>query len=78
MPLDLAIALIMIKAKYIIFMLDDYKMIDLEQSIQEKTLVGCEVKNLTTIEDLAKVNNIFCDKTGTLTKNKLIFRGMAT
>ena len=28
------------------------------------------------IEDLAKVNHIFCDKTGTLTKNQLIFKAM--
>ena len=28
------------------------------------------------VSHLAKVNHIFCDKTGTLTKNLLIFRGM--
>ena len=28
------------------------------------------------VDDLAKVNHIFCDKTGTLTKNELIFRGL--
>jgi len=29
------------------------------------------------VEDLSKVNHIFCDKTGTLTKNHLIFRSIA-
>jgi len=75
-PLDLVVVLTIMKAWYTVFMLDDHHMIDFDQSVHEKTLIGCEVKNLTTIEDLAKVNNIFCDKTGTLTKNQLIFRGM--
>ena len=75
-PLDLVVAYTIMKAWFTVFMLDDHHMIDFEQSVHEKALVGCEVKNLTTIEDLAKVNNIFCDKTGTLTKNQLIFRGM--
>ena len=39
--------------------------------------MGCEVKNFTMTEDLGKVNHLFCDKTGTLTKNHLIFRGLA-
>ena len=51
-------------------------MVDIERSVQENKIVGCEIKNLTMLEDLAKVNYIFCDKTGTLTKNHLIFRGM--
>ena len=38
--------------------------------------MGCEVKNFTMTEDLGKVNHIFCDKTGTLTKNHLIFKGL--
>ena len=28
------------------------------------------------LEDLARVNHVFCDKTGTLTKNELRFRGL--
>jgi len=75
-PLDLAIAYTIIKAWYTVFMIDDHYMVDEERSEEENQVVGCEIKNLTTIEDLAKVNNIFCDKTGTLTKNLLIFRGM--
>ena len=75
-PLDLAIAYTIIKAWYTVFMIDDHNMIDIERSCDENNVVGCEIKNLTTIEDLSMVNNIFCDKTGTLTKNQLIFRGM--
>ena len=26
------------------------------------------------LEDMSKINHIFCDKTGTLTKNEMIFR----
>ena len=75
-PLDLAIAFPIMKAIYTVFMVMDYEMVDEERSVEDLSIVGCEVKNLTTLEDLAKVNNIFCDKTGTLTKNQLIFRGM--
>lgn len=52
-------------------------MYDEEKSHADGVLVGCEVKNLEILEDLSRINQIFCDKTGTLTKNELIFRGMA-
>ena len=29
------------------------------------------------LEDFAQINYLFCDKTGTLTKNELIFKFMA-
>lgn len=32
---------------------------------------------MTMLEDLASINHLFCDKTGTLTKNELIFRSFA-
>jgi len=28
------------------------------------------------LEDIARINHIFCDKTGTLTKNQLIFKSI--
>ena len=42
-------------------------MVDVERSVEENQIVGCEVKNLTMLEDMSKVNFMFCDKTGTLT-----------
>jgi P-type E1-E2 ATPase len=48
-------------------------MISEEVSIREREVVGCDVKNLEMHEDLVKVKHIFCDKTGTLTKNQLVF-----
>lgn len=38
-----------------------------EQSLQNGSITGCSVRNLTMVEDLASINHIFCDKTGTLT-----------
>jgi len=76
LPLDLVVAFTLVKAIYTAFMIADAEMIDFEASVHDKEIVGCSIKNLTTLEDLSKVNNIFCDKTGTLTKNQLIFRGM--
>lgn len=52
-------------------------MINLEKSEQAKTIKGCTVRNLELIQDFALVNNLFCDKTGTLTKNMLVFNSLA-
>lgn len=54
----------------------DWHMIDFDRSCQEGELTGCQVKNLTMVEDFAQINHLFCDKTGTLTKNELVFRSM--
>jgi P-type E1-E2 ATPase len=48
-------------------------MVDQEKCEELNEIVGCSVKNVGILEDMAKVNHIFCDKTGTLTKNQLIF-----
>ena len=37
---------------------------------------GCEVKNISIIEDLGMVHYVFADKTGTLTCNKMEFHSM--
>ena len=76
-PLDLGVVLNIVKGIYTLKMIYDYEMVDVERSEQDNSIVGCNVKNLTMVEDLAKVNHIFCDKTGTLTKNELIFRSIA-
>ena len=51
-------------------------MVDGEKSEEIGEVVGCSVKNIGILEDMAKVNHIFCDKTGTLTKNQLIFKSL--
>jgi magnesium-transporting ATPase (P-type) len=69
LPLDLPVTLIFIKLFYMLLIESDVSMIDEEASIEENAIVGCDVKNLGMLEDVARVNHIFCDKTGTLTKN---------
>jgi len=44
-------------------------MVNEEKSISSGQIKGCKAKNLELLQDFAKVNNLFCDKTGTLTKN---------
>jgi len=40
-------------------------------------ILGAWINNAAVLEDMAEIDHIFCDKTGTLTKNELIFREMA-
>ena len=40
----------------------------------KKAIVACSVKNFNLHEDLAQLDYMFCDKTGTLTQNELIFK----
>lgn len=40
----------------------------------KRDLVSCQVKNSNLHEDLAQIDYMFCDKTGTLTQNELIFK----
>ena len=75
-PLDLGVIYNLAKGIYTTKMIYDVEMFDVRRSEQEGQMIGCSVKNLTMIEDLSKVNNIFCDKTGTLTKNELMFRSI--
>jgi magnesium-transporting ATPase (P-type) len=42
-----------------------------------KNTRGCSVQNLSIHEELGQITNIFSDKTGTLTKNELYFKGMS-
>jgi len=55
----------------------DVHMISEEKSLEDGEVRGCTVRNLELIQDFALVNNLFCDKTGTLTKNDLIFDSLS-
>lgn len=60
-----------------VFLENDSEMVSVQHSEEQDEIVSCSVKNMIVIDDLSRVNHIFCDKTGTLTKNQLIFRGLA-
>jgi magnesium-transporting ATPase (P-type) len=77
LPLDMAITLMLSKLLLVQIVQADWHMVDFERSCQEGDLIGCAVKNLTMLEDFAQINHLFCDKTGTLTKNELVFKVMA-
>jgi magnesium-transporting ATPase (P-type) len=77
LPLDMAISLMLAKLMLVWLVNNDYHMVDFERSCLEGEPIGCSVKSLTMLEDFAQINHLFCDKTGTLTKNELVFRVMA-
>ena len=67
----------MVKLVYVGRLANDVEMIDEERSAQTGEIQGCKVKNLEALQDFSLVNNVFCDKTGTLTKNILIFKKLS-
>ena len=71
-PIDLAVGLEMGKSMYIFFFHTDAQMTVFDE--EKKELVACSVKNFNLHEDLAQLDYVFCDKTGTLTRNELIFK----
>lgn len=77
LPIELPISLIANKVFYSFFIYHDINLICEKQSVDDGQIARCNIKNLNLLEDLGRVNHIFCDKTGTLTKNNLIFRGLA-
>ena len=73
-PLDLMVVFILSKMLYTRRLEYDVSMVDEEKSVESGSIKGCSVKNLELLQDFALLKNIFCDKTGTLTKNELIFK----
>jgi phospholipid-transporting ATPase len=42
-----------------------------------KDIKHCKVRNLKMLEELGQIDYLFCDKTGTLTKNELVFKSIS-
>jgi magnesium-transporting ATPase (P-type) len=76
-PLDLSVTLMITKLFKVWQMGRDGYMYDYEKAYVEGEEIGCQVRNMTLLEDLARITHLFCDKTGTLTKNELVFRSLA-
>jgi phospholipid-transporting ATPase len=76
-PLDLAITITLSKLAYVLVVEADAQMVSEEKSLKKGAIQGCVVRNLELIQDFSLVNNLFCDKTGTLTRNELIFSCLA-
>jgi magnesium-transporting ATPase (P-type) len=53
---------------------NDLEMVDHNKLGDDGELRLCQTKNMNVIEDMGRINHIFCDKTGTLTKNELVFK----
>jgi len=77
-PLDVAVNLVLTKLFYTLFIEADGTFVDLQRSMDRGgRLVGCSVRNMTMLEDVANITHVFCDKTGTLTQNQLVFRALS-
>lgn len=76
-PLDLMVVATLAKIIYSGFVVLDAGMVSEEKSLEAGEIKGCTIKNIDLLQDFALVNNLFCDKTGTLTKNKLEFRSLS-
>ena len=53
-------------------------MMAVDTMASETGIIACKVQSMQLPEELGTVNHIFSDKTGTLTKNELIFRKLST
>jgi len=74
-PLDLLVALEISKLVYTPFFDADAEMMVPDYITND--IKGMECHSLTLHEELGLVEYIFCDKTGTLTQNELVFRQLA-
>ncbi len=52
----------------------DAEMMAVDTMASETGIIACKVQSMQLPEELGTINHIFSDKTGTLTKNELIFR----
>jgi magnesium-transporting ATPase (P-type) len=75
-PLDLLVALEISKLVYTGIMEGDVEMMIEDYDIRDVS--GFRANHLGLHEELSLVDYVFCDKTGTLTKNEMVFRGLCT
>ena len=73
-PLELPCQISLLQMIYSLGLLEGDATMVCEEQSEVDNIIGCSVKNVNVLDDFAKVNHIFCDKTGTLTKNELIFK----
>jgi magnesium-transporting ATPase (P-type) len=74
-PLDLLVIIELSKLFYTNFIEMDAWMMEPDYLMKEIKQAKCNTLNLH--EELGQVEYLFCDKTGTLTKNELVFRGIS-
>ena len=70
-PFEIMLSLQLIQILNITFIDNDTEMMYVDKT---RGLLNCQAKNMSLHEDLGQIDYLFCDKTGTLTKNELKFK----
>ena len=74
-PLDLIVIISLAKIIYTELMESDAWMMEADYEMKDIKKAKCNTLNLH--EEMGQIEYLFCDKTGTLTKNELVFRAIA-